>query len=267
MTYSREHLQKLNDQAILAQQGDTEAKTWLIETLHMMCRKVVFKVDDGITGHTDDLMQEANIALLHAMRTFDASLNVNFYSHALTWVSGAVKAYMRQNKRAIRLPESKKILKAYRHVSTLSESERFQVMKNPKRVAKSLDVYEDDVKLAIGYLSTHDMSTATSIASRSEHSEEEITLADILEDARSPETLLELDQQEQVTQSSVELLLACLNDKERIVVKRRLLAEDAQGGPTLMELGAEIGVSGERIRQLEGNAMKKMRAVSVSQAA
>lgn len=267
MTYSREHLQKLNDQAILAQQGDAEAKTWLIEALHRMCRKVVFKVDDGITGHTDDLMQEANIALLHAMRTFDASLNVNFYSHALTWVSGAVKAYMRQNKRTIRLPESKKILKAYRHVCTLSERERLQVMKNPKRVAKSLDVYENDVKLAIGYLSTHDMSTATSIASRSEHSEEEIILEDIHEDARSPEKLLELYQQEKVNQSSVELLLACLNDKERIVVKRRLLAEDAQESPTLMELGAEIGVSGERIRQMEGIAMKKMRAVSVSLAA
>jgi RNA polymerase sigma-32 factor len=267
VTYSPEHMQKLNDQAILAQQGDAEAKTWLIKALHKMCRKVVYKVDDGITGHTDDLMQEASIALLHAIRTFDPAFNVNFYSHALTWATGAVKAYMRQNKRTIRLPESKNVLKAYRHVCMLPDIERNMIMKHPKHAAKHLGIHENDVKLAIGYLSTHEMSTATCIAKRSERSEDEITLGDSLEDARTPETLLELDQQTQFTQHTIERLVDCLNDKERIVVKRRLLAEDPLESPTLMELGAEIGVSGERIRQLEGIAMKKMRAVSVSLAA
>lgn len=267
MKHSPEHLQKLNDQAILAQNGSQEAKAWLLSALQNMCRMVVFRSDDGSTGLTDDLIQEASLGILHAIKTFDPSYNLNFYSHAFTWAQSHVRKYLRQNRRAIRLPDSKRLLKAYRYICRLPVDERNAASVNAKRIATELSITEDHVKIAAGYLGTHEMSTSLSIATRSDSDDDAITLEDILVDTQTPESILELDQQEQVTQSSLDRLMGCLNDKERIVVRRRLLVEDTMQGPTLMELGAEIGVSGERIRQLEGIAMKKMRAVSVSLAA
>ena len=266
MKHSPEHLQKLNDQAILAQNGSQEAKSWLLFALQNMCRMVAFRSDDGSTGLTDDLVQEASLGVLHAIKTFDPSFKINFYSHAMTWAQGFVRTYVRQNRRVVRLPDSKKILKAYRYICRIPDDERKAVTTNAKRIAKELGINEDHVKFAAGYLGTHEMSTSISIAPRND-SDDTITLEDILVDTQTPESILELHQQEQFTNSSLDLLMECLNDKERIVVHRRLLVEDTVQGPTLLELGTEIGVSAERVRQLEGRAIKKMRAVSESLAA
>ena len=267
MKYTPEHLEKLNEQAVLAKEGCPDAKTWLLGALKPMCGMVVRRANRGCEELTDDLMQEAAIGILQAAKTFDPSFGVNFFNHALTSVHASVRTYLRRNRRAIRLPESKTTLKAYRFACGLTPEQRQEVLKDAKPVAKQLGIAEDHLHMVIGYMRSHELSTSVSVHARSETDDRSVTLEDMLIEDQSPEAILDDMQQEQRTLRSVGHLLSCLNEKEQIVVRRRMLVDETHEAPTLVELGSEIGVSGERVRQLEGIAMKKMRAASMSIAA
>jgi len=265
--YPPEHLDKLNEQAVLAKEGRPDAKAWLVGALKPMCGMVVRRSYTGCEELYDDLMQEAAIGVLQAAKTFDPSFGVNFFSHALTSVHSSVRTYLRRNRRAIRLPETKATLKAYRFACGMTPEKRRELLKNVKPIAKQLGVAEEHLHMVLGYMRSHELSTSVSIHARSETDDQSVTLEDMLIEDQSPEMILDVMQQEQGALHRVGHLLACLNEKEQIVVRRRMLVDETHEAPTLVELGSEIGVSGERVRQLEGIAMKKMRAASISLAA
>ena len=202
-----------------------------------------------------DLIQEGNVGLMKAVKRFDPEKGVRLVSFAVHWIKAEMHEYILRNWRIVKVATTKAQRKLFFNLRSAKKSLSWLSADEAQAVADDLGVDVKEVHRMEGRLTSRDVAYDTPVDSDDDDSWQAPQY--FLEDQRSDpaETVESSDWQENSEQQLYQALEG-LDDRSRDILARRWLVEDKA---TLHELAAEYGVSAERIRQLEQNAMKKMR--------
>jgi RNA polymerase primary sigma factor len=232
--------------------GDTDAQRRLVEA---NLRFVVSyaKRYRGMAVPLLDLIHEGNLGLMEAARRFDPSRNVKFITYAVWWVRQAIMHALSEQVRAVSLPQKLSGVAARfgREVAELTE----QLERTPTRteIANDLAISESDVE-ALQRIGSSDLSLNQHVGRGESEGAE---LGDLLEQDAIEDAEHQLIHR--TAAARVREALHDLDDKEREIVTLRF-GLDRDGEPrTLQEIGDVLGVSRERVRQIESRAKDKLR--------
>src|SRR5690625_2368861 len=239
----------------LQKHGDLDAARRLI----MSHLRLVVSISRQYLGYGlphADLIQEGNIGLMKAVRRFDPERGVRLVSFAIHWIKAEIHEFIIRNWRLVKIATTKAQRKLFfnlrrlrpEHMETLEPQEI-------ERIAQELNVRPEDVAEMEVRMSGGDVARETSV----DDEEEQFAPISYLSDdgASEPTQLLELAHQRALQDQGIEQALLQLDERSQRIIRARWLADEQPS--TLHELGAEFGVSAERIRQIELAALKKMR--------
>ena len=210
----------------------------------------------------NDLVQEAGLGLMKAADKFDPDRGVRFSTYAVWWIKASVQDYVMRNWSMVRTGSTssqKSLFFNMRRVQAQLEREAQQTGENLDKhqlnqlIATEVGVPLNDVEMMDGRLSGSDFSLNATQASDEEGREWIETLED--ENARV-DLAVEEDYDQQRLSDWLGVAMNALNEREQFIVRERKLIESPR---TLESLGAELGLSKERVRQLEAAAFGKMR--------
>ena len=210
----------------------------------------------------NDLVQEAGLGLMKAADKFDPDRGVRFSTYAVWWIKARVQDYVMRNWSMVRTGSTssqKSLFFNMRRVQAQLEREAQQTGENLDKhqlnqlIATEVGVPLSDVEMMDGRLSGSDFSLNATQASDEEGREWIETLED--ENARADLTVEEEHDQKRLA-NWLGVAMEALNDREQFIVRERKLIDSPR---TLESLGAELGLSKERVRQLEAAAFGKMR--------
>ncbi len=203
-----------------------------------------------------DLIQEGNVGLMKAVRRFDPSRGVRLVSFAVHWIKAEIHEFILRNWRIVKVATTKAQRKLFFNLRSQKKQLGWLSQAEAEAIAADLNVDVKDVQNMEGRLSSHD--TAFEAPTDSDNDDAWQAPANYLEDHRQdPASLVEEADWQDSSETRLHQALTELDERSQDIVARRWLVEDKA---TLQELAAEYGVSAERIRQLEQNAMKKLRA-------
>tara|TARA_B100000242_G_scaffold247424_1_gene188281 strand:+ start:157 stop:1032 length:876 start_codon:yes stop_codon:yes gene_type:complete len=209
-----------------------------------------------------DLVQEAGLGLMKAADKFDPDRGVRFSTYAVWWIKASVQDYVMRNWSMVRTGSTssqKSLFFNMRRVQAQLEREAQQTGEKLDKhqlnqlIATEVGVPLNDVEMMDGRLSGSDFSLNATQASDEEGREWIETLED--ENARA-DLAVEEDYDQQRLSDWLGVAMNALNDREQFIVRERKLIDSPR---TLESLGAELGLSKERVRQLEAAAFGKMR--------
>ncbi len=237
--------------------NDLEAAQRLI-VAHL---RFVVHIARGYLGYglpLGDLIQEGNIGLMKAVKRFDPAHGVRLVSFAVHWIRAEIHEFILRNWRIVKVATTKAQRKLF--FKLRGSKKRLGWLNNEEvnTVARELGVSPDNVLEMESRLSGHDVSfDPAPEADGNDEIESYAPSAYLRDEQADPSETLEQEDWEDQTVSRLGAALERLDPRSRDIVQRRWLNDDK---PTLHELAAEYQVSAERIRQLETNAMKKLRA-------
>ena len=203
-----------------------------------------------------DLVQEGNIGLMKAVKRFNPEKGVRLISFAVHWIKAEIHEYILRNWRIVKIATTKSQRKLFFNLRSAKKGLAWLTNDEVQAVAKDLGVSEADVREMEGRLAGYDASFD---ASPDDDDEQAFVVpAAYLEAEDSdPALCLERADWEDVSTRQLANAMKSLDERSRDILQKRWLDNDKA---TLHELAAEYQVSAERIRQLEQNAMKKLRA-------
>src|SRR5690606_983107 len=201
-----------------------------------------------------DLIQEGNVGLMKAVRRFDPSVGVRLVSFAVHWIKAEIHEFVLRNWRIVKVATTKAQRKLFFNLRGQKKRLGRLTLDEAQRVADDLGVTRKDVLEMEGRLAAFDASFDL------DDSDDDNTApapVQYLEAENSdPSDVLEAEDWQSQHQQRMFSALQVLDDRSRAIIERRWLKDDKS---TLQDLADEYGVSAERIRQLENNAMKKLR--------
>ena len=234
--------------------GDQEARQKMEEAnLRLVVAIAKHYVGKGMAFM--DLIQEGNMGLMHAVEKFDAGRGSKFSTYAVWWIKEAIMRALDSQSREIRVPV--RVAQNMNKI-TKTEPQMQQALGREvaaEEIAKELHMTTDEVERMQSYIK-NPVSLETPVGE-----EEDGSLEDFIEDTQeqTPEdAVAALVQKEEVQE-----LLATLSEKEQKVLRLRYGLEDGNVH-TLEETGQVLGVTRERIRQLESRALEKLRKTAKS---
>lgn len=210
----------------------------------------------------NDLIQEASLGLMKAADKFDPDRGVRFSTYAVWWIKASIQDYVMRNWSMVRTgsTSSQKSLffnmrRVQARIEREASSEGRQVESHEMRrlIAEELGVPEHDVEMMQGRLSGSDFSLNATQSTEDEGREWIEALED---DSQQAAETVENDHDNATLREWLLHALSALNERERFIVQERKLREEPR---TLESLGNELGLSKERVRQLEAAAFGKMR--------
>ena len=202
-----------------------------------------------------DLIQEGNVGLMKAVKRFNPEMGVRLVSFAVHWIKAEIHEFILRNWRIVKVATTKAQRKLFFNLR--SQKKRLAWLSNDEveRVADSLGVAPREVREMESRLTGHDM--AFDPASDADDDSAYQSPAHFLEDHRyDPARQLEDADWSDSSTASLHEALEGLDERSRDILYQRWLAEEKA---TLHELAAKYNVSAERIRQLEKNAMNKLK--------
>ena len=239
----------------LREKGDFNAARQLV-LAHL---RFVIHVARGYSGYGlphADLIQEGNIGLMKAVKRFDPSINVRLVSFAVHWIRAEIHEYILRNWRIVKLATTKAQRKLFFNLRKNKKHLGWFSSKEVEAVARDLNVPEATVLEMEKRMSAHDASF-DGYGDADDDSDFRPSPAGYLrDDSMEPAAVLEAEDWEAHNNQRLSLVLDDLDERSRDIVQSRWLSEKKA---TLHELADKYGVSAERIRQLEKNAMKKMK--------
>ena len=230
------------------------------ELVHSHLRFVVH-VARGYNGYglpLGDLIQEGNIGLMKAVRRFDPDMGVRLVSFAVHWIRAEMHEFILKNWRIVKVATTKAQRKLFFNLRKSKTRLGWLNAEEVSAVAKDLNVSEREVLEMESRLSGRDIGFDAPADEDEEHAPPSPASYLVAHDEDPSQAYERADSEA----DQLELLregMAGLDQRSRDIIKRRWL--DADSKVTLQELADEYGVSAERIRQIEANALKKMKAL------
>jgi RNA polymerase primary sigma factor len=202
-----------------------------------------------------DLIQEGNLGLMRAAEKFDYQRGCHFGTYATWWIRQAVSRAAGEQSRLIHLPEhvATRLRKVRRIAAQLSQENGLDPL--PEQIAEACSISIDEVVDLLGVIE-QPVSLDAPVDEEARYS-----LADTLEDSTTPAPAETASQH--LLGEELHRALAMLTPRERAVITLRYGIGDGRSR-TLLEVGKELGISRERVRQLEVVALMKLRSVNGS---
>ena len=219
--------------------------------------RFVVHVARGYSGYglqMSDLIQEGNIGLMKAVKRFDPDHGVRLVSFAVHWIRAEMHEFILRNWRIVKVATTKAQRKLFFNLRKSKKRLGWMNMQEVRQVAKDLGVPEATVLEMESRLSGRDIGFDA--PTESDDDAPPAPVAYLEDHGADPYLQLADADQEEHQLDTLQHALAKLDDRTRDIIRRRWLVEDKA---TLQDLADDYGVSAERIRQLEANAMKKMR--------
>ena len=208
-----------------------------------------------------DLIQEGNLGLMKAVKRFDPNMGVRLVSFAVHWIKAEIHEYVIRNWRIVKIATTKAQRKLFFNLRSLKKSSKKLTLAEAQSIANDLNVTPEQVLEMEGRLTAYDAAFDASSDDDDEGSTH-VAPALYLEDIRyDPARLIENEDYEEQSTSALHEAMDQLDDRSRNILQRRWLDDEKS---TLHELAAEYNVSAERIRQLEKNAMEKIKVAMSS---
>ena len=207
-----------------------------------------------------DLIQEGNVGLMKAVKRFDPNKGVRLVSFAVHWIKAEMHEYILRNWRIVKVATTKAQRKLFFNLRSQKKSLGWLSAEETRAIAADLGVDESEVTRMEGRLSGRDVAFDAPVDSDDEESWQAPQYF-LTDGQMDPGQLVEAEDFAEDSAAKLQMALADLDDRSRDILERRWLLDDKS---TLHELAEEYQVSAERIRQLEANALKKMRAAVVA---
>ena len=213
---------------------------------------------NGYGLQVGDLIQEGNIGLMKAVKRFDPTVGVRLVSFAVHWIRAEMHEFILRNWRIVKVATTKAQRKLFFNLRKNKKRLGWMNSQEVQAIAKDLGVTVADVLEMESRLSGRDIGFDAPADEDDEHAPP--SPAAYLVDANDDPSLAY--ERADSEDNQLELLrdgLAELDARSRDIIRRRWL--DDENKATLQELADEYGVSAERVRQIEANALKKMKAL------
>lgn len=221
--------------------------------------RFVIRIARGYNGYglaLADLIQEGNIGLMKAVKRFDPEQNVRLVSFAVHWIRAEIHEFILRNWRIVKVATTKAQRKLFFNLRSKKNRLGWLNHAEVESVAMDLGVKPSEVLEMESRLSGQDLGFDAP-TNTSDDENLSSPAAFLTHQNDDPETHFEKSDWSQHQAKRLESALKILDDRSRAIIQSRWLNEKKE---TLQELAKQYGVSAERIRQLENNAMKKLQA-------
>ncbi|MEX0709452.1 MAG: RNA polymerase sigma factor RpoH [Woeseia sp.] len=257
-------LSKEHEQALSRRYHDEEDLAAARELVLAHLRFVVH-IAKGYTGYglpLADLIQEGNVGLMKAVKRFDPDYGVRLVSFAVHWIRAEIHEFVLKNWRIVKVATTKAQRKLFFNLRKAKKGLAWLSHDETAAVAEDLGVTASEVTEMERRLSAHDAIFDPAPDADDDH---QYTPAAYLPSPDSdPASLVENSDWHGDATTRMGEALDTLDERSRDILETRWLADKKQ---TLHELADKYGVSAERIRQIEGNAIKKLRTVMEAEVA
>jgi RNA polymerase sigma-32 factor len=236
-------------------EGDLDAARQLVLS-HL---RFVVHIARGYLGYglpMGDLVQEGNVGLMKAVKRFDPGVGVRLVSFAVHWIRAEIHEYVLRNWRLVKVATTKSQRKLFFNLRRMKKNLAWLSEEETRAVARDLGVEVSDVREMEQRLSARDMSFDPT----PDTDEEESYSPAMYLPASNADPAIEVEREEWEEDSSERLSVALekLDERSRSILKRRWMTDDKA---TLHELADEYGISAERVRQVETNAINKLKGL------
>ena len=236
-------------------QQDLDAARQLV--LHHL--RFVVHVARGYLGYglpLGDLIQEGNIGLMKAVKRFDPDVGVRLVSFAVHWIRAEMHEFILKNWRIVKVATTKAQRKLFFNLRGSKKRLGWMNRQEVETVARELKVSPDEVREMESRLAGQDITFDVTPETEDDDGHSVAPASYLAAEIQSdPAVALERSDWEQQGEEQLHRALVKLDDRSRHIMQRRWLDENKA---TLQELADQYGVSAERIRQLENNAIKKL---------
>ncbi len=242
----------------LRDEDDMEAASELI-TSHL---RLVISIARQYMGYGlpfPDLIQEGNIGLMKAVRRFDPDKGARLVTFAMTWIRSEIQEFVIRNWKLVKVATTKSQRKLFFNLRSMKEDSEALTHEQTERIANTLEVKPQDVKEMEMRLLGHDVSL-------------DMTVGENGQDWTPEDWLYEIESEptEKIAKARYETLLdkglpeavEKLDPRSRKIIKARWLYDETKDkGATLADLSSELGISQERVRQLEKKALGELKKI------
>jgi RNA polymerase sigma-32 factor len=223
--------------------------------------RFVVHIARGYAGYglpMGDLIQEGNIGLMKAVKRFDPAVNVRLVSFAVHWIRAEIHEYVLRNWRLVKVATTKAQRKLFFNLRRMKKNLSWLSGEETRAVAQELGVTPAEVTEMERRLAARDMSFDPVPDAEDDENATFSPAAYLPAPGSDPAEHVETAEWESDSADRLQHAMGRLDDRSRDILNRRWMSEDKA---TLHELADKYGVSAERIRQIESNALTKLRTM------